>query len=68
MAGQAAVMKIRKTELERAFELARSGEFSNVRDLVNKLKLEGYSGYQIEGKSLQLQIAILIENAMKPLT
>ena len=61
-------MMIRKTELERAFELARSGEYLNVSDLVKKLNSEGYSGYQIEGKSLKLQIALLIEKALKPLT
>jgi hypothetical protein len=41
-----------KTTLERAFELASSGRWSNVQDTRSQLKLEGYDERQIYGRVL----------------
>ncbi|MDP8997420.1 MAG: hypothetical protein M3O03_10545 [Pseudomonadota bacterium] len=57
-----------KTVLERAFDLARSGICLNVRDLINRLKIEGYTIEQIQGPSLNKQLKELIERAKKPVT
>jgi hypothetical protein len=59
-------MEIHKTELERAFELARSGIYKDVDGLIRRLKSEGYPGKQVEGKSLRMQLALLIEKAIRP--
>ena len=56
-------MEIGKTELERAFELAQCGRHPDVTSVVRQLKAEGYIGSQIEGKSLRMQLALLIEKA-----
>jgi hypothetical protein len=56
-------MDTRKTALERAFELARSGECINLPALIKRLDNEGYSGNQIEGPQLKKQLAGLIERA-----
>jgi hypothetical protein len=44
------------TELERAFELARSGEFRNASRIRDQLRREGFFGTQIEGASLSRQL------------
>jgi hypothetical protein len=49
-----------KTALERAFELARSGTVLSVGELRAKIKREGYSAEQIEGKALGRQLRGLI--------
>ena len=59
-------MEIGKTELERAFQLAKSGRQSDVASLRRQLKAEGYSGNQIEGKSLKMQLARLIKTNAGP--
>lgn len=41
-----------KSTLERAFELAKSGECKGLDELRKKLKAEGYSESQIMGNSL----------------
>ena len=56
-------MDYRKTAMERAFDLARSGEASNVTDIITSLKREGYSADQIQGASLRRQLAALIKSA-----
>jgi hypothetical protein len=56
---------IHKTELERAFDLAKSGDQPDVASVIRQLKSEGYSGSQIEGKALKMQIALLIEDAIR---
>jgi hypothetical protein len=60
-------MEAYKTELERAFELARSGKYPDVTIVIQQLKSEGYSGNQVVGKSLRLQLALLIEKAIQNL-
>jgi len=56
-------MDHRKTAIERAFDLARSGKASSVTDIVTSLKREGYSAEQIQGASLRRQLAALIKSA-----
>jgi len=56
-------MDHRMTALERAFQLARSGEVSGLSEIVKALKGEGYSANQIEGPALRRQLANLIKAA-----
>lgn len=49
-------MDFRDTPLERAFQLARTGEFSGVGAVVDRLRVEGFSVTQIEGPLLKRQI------------
>ncbi len=58
-------MEFYKTELERAFEMARSGQHPDIASILKHLKSEGYSGHQVEGKSLKMQLALLIEQALQ---
>lgn len=51
------------TALERAFQLARSGEVSGLTEIRRALDREGYSGDQIEGPALKRQLAGLIKTA-----
>jgi len=44
------------TTLERAFVLARSGEYAGVSEIRAKLKTEGYALQQLEGRSLLKQL------------
>ena len=48
------------TALERAFQLAGSGECDSVEDLKKRLKAEGYSTKQIVGRELARQLRGLI--------
>ena len=59
------MMDMRLTALERAFELARSGTCSTVSDIVRRLKQEGYSVTQVEGRSLKRQLEGLIRTAQE---
>lgn len=54
-------MKSDKTAVERAFELALSGEFRLVSDLKRKLYLEGYSTDQIVGRVMVGQLRTLMD-------
>jgi hypothetical protein len=56
-------MEYRKTALERAFQLARSGRVAQVTDIITLLNREGYYGSQIEGRLLKRQLADLIKAA-----
>jgi hypothetical protein len=47
---------IKPTELERAFQLARSGEHPNASRIRDQLRKEGFAGTQIEGASLCRQL------------
>ena len=47
------------TQLERAFQLARSGICASVCDIRKHLRLEGYSASHIEGRTLVAQLRIL---------
>jgi hypothetical protein len=51
------------TALERAFELARSGNFDSVTELKKRLKAEGYPEYEFEGRALSRQLSKLIHEA-----
>ena len=48
------------TAIERAFQLARSGQAASVTEIIVSLKREGYSIDQIQGPSLRRQLAELI--------
>ena len=49
-------MSSRPTTLERAFTLARSGDYPGVSEIRVQLKAEGYSVQQMEGPSLLRQL------------
>jgi hypothetical protein len=51
------------TAVERAFQLARSGRFANLPDLLKSLDRAGYSARQIEGPKLKRQLTELIKAA-----
>jgi hypothetical protein len=53
----------RKFELERAFELARSGRVGSMDELRTALKREGFTGRQLEGPSLRKELVSLIKAA-----
>ena len=54
----------RPTALERAFELARSGDFATVSDVTKQLKAEGFATAQITGPSLSKQLRELCTEAV----
>jgi hypothetical protein len=56
-------MEMHKTSLERAFEIARSGQCINLSDLIKCLRQEGYETSQIVGNELKKQLLGLIEEA-----
>jgi hypothetical protein len=51
--------------LERAFQLAKSGEVAGLAEIATSLNREGYSASQIEGPLLKRQLANLIKAARK---
>ena len=53
----------RPTTLERAFERARSGEFTDMDQIRWRLKREGYATIQMEGRALGLQLKALCVQA-----
>jgi hypothetical protein len=56
-------MDSRKSSLERAFELARSGSCPTVDILIRTLNSEGYMGSQVTGKMLRKQLTQLIRTS-----
>ena len=56
-------MDHRMTALERAFQLARSGQVSTVSGISASLKRDGYEISQIQGPALRRQLADLIRAA-----
>jgi hypothetical protein len=56
-------MDTKKSTLERAFDLARSGACQNVGAIIKRLNYEGYAGHLIEGRTLKNQLKALIEEA-----
>ena len=56
-------MSLRPTELERAFQLARSGRPNSIDDIKQELKKERYSTGQITGNALKKQLLALIQAA-----
>ena len=51
------------TALERAFQLAKSGDCNSVTDMKKRLGAEGYSVAQITGRVLSKQLDALIKAA-----
>ena len=51
------------TTLERAFQLARSGDYVSVEDIKKRLNTEGYSASQVSGPTLTKQLLALIREA-----
>jgi hypothetical protein len=58
-------MDQKMTALERAFQLARSGNVASLTEIISSLNREGYSGNQVEGRVLKRQLADLIKAAHK---
>ena len=56
-------MEAHKSPLERAFELARTGQFATLSSLVQRLSWEGYSASQIEGPQLKKQLNAVLHAA-----
>ena len=54
-------MTDRPTALERAFQLARSGDYANLSALKDQLRLEGHPTNQIEGATLMKQLRDLLK-------
>jgi hypothetical protein len=50
------------TVLERAFELAKSGRFTSIDDLIVRLRAEGYSTVSVVGPMLLRQLRALIRD------
>jgi hypothetical protein len=57
-------MDSKTTELERAFQLAASGDCRSVDEIRKKLSQEGYYATQITGKSLLRQLQGLIAGGL----
>jgi hypothetical protein len=51
------------TALERAFQIAKSGNCASVADLKKRLRAEGYSIAQVTGRVLSKQLDELIKAA-----
>jgi hypothetical protein len=58
-------MTYRPTALERAFKLAKSGDYANVSELKAQLQAEGFSPSQLEGPTLLRQLRDLCQEAQK---
>jgi hypothetical protein len=54
-----------KTTIERAFELAHSGECKTINDIRSRLKAERYNPDLIEGRSLLMQLRTIMADAAK---
>ena len=59
-------MEMKKSALERAFELAKSGKCHNLLELNKKLKSEKYDAVYTEGAALKKQLLKLIQSARRP--
>jgi hypothetical protein len=59
-------MDRRPTELERAFQLGKSGHCGSVEDIRKQLRSEGYSTTQLTGRALARQLQALIQTARTP--
>jgi hypothetical protein len=53
------------TALERAFQLARSGDHRSIVEIKHRLRAEGYSDAQLTGATLSRQLRALIRSARK---
>jgi hypothetical protein len=59
-------MSSHTTALERAFILARSGEYAGISDIRAQLRAEGFGTQQLEGPALLKQIRALCTAARAP--
>ena len=59
-------MTSRPTALERAFALARTGNYQGLPELRAQLKAEGYSIHQLEGRALLRQLRGICAASRKP--
>ena len=59
-------MSFRPTTLERAFELARSGDCANVGEIVKRLSNEGFVTQQVTGPSLLRQLRDICIRSVQP--
>ena len=59
-------MRFPPTPLERAFELARSGECADVAAIRDRLRKEGHSLHHLTGPSLLKQLRELCQAAPRP--
>ena len=55
-----------QTALERAFELARSGRFTRVEEIITQLRQERHRSDQVIGPVLRRQLRDLIAEAVPP--
>ena len=58
-------MHQRMTSMERAFDLARSGRFTSLNEVMTSLNREGYSADQIQGPFQKRQLTDLIKTARR---
>ncbi len=58
-------MHYRMTALERAFQMARSGEYASIAEIKKQLQAEGFSAAQVTGRVLSRQLRELIKVAQK---
>ena len=58
-------MSNRPTALERAFEMARSGQYASVAEIKKQLVAEGFSTAQVTGGALSRQLKDLIRAAQE---
>jgi hypothetical protein len=56
-------MDQRKTQLERAFEIAGLGTYTAVEDICARLKREGYACEQLDGPSIRKQLREIARKA-----
>jgi hypothetical protein len=56
-------MNIEVTALERAFQLAKSGNYFSVGEIKKRLRKEGFSIAQITGRTLTKQLTELIRES-----
>jgi hypothetical protein len=56
-------MDTNKTTLERAFELAQSGQCADLQKLILRLKAEGYKPSQVVGPLLRKQLMQLMQTS-----
>jgi hypothetical protein len=58
-------MDYRVTTLERAFQMAQSGQYSSVGEIKKQLMVEGFSVSQVTGRVLLRQLNDLIKAAQQ---
>ena len=59
-------MPDRPSLVERAFELARSGDYASITALRDQLRAEGYNQNLLEGPTLLKQLRELIRSSYRP--